>query len=1458
MVPGVRVTRKSARAKVSTSSVSRKASRSTGMVVSPPISPTAAVSQASEASGGVPLPDLMDPTHSPFFMHSADHPGLILVSNRLDGTNFDDWSTAMLIALDAKNKSGFIDGSLPRPLESDKHFRVWSRCNNMVKSWILNTVSPQIYRSILRIGDASSIWSDIYGRFHMTNLPRTYNLTQEIQDLRQGTMSLSDYFTQLKILWDHLDSAEALDEPCTCGKAARLQQKAERGKIVKFLAGLNESYAIVRRQIIAKKALPSLVEVYNILDQDDSQKNFSPVVAQPAAFQVSKIASVTDDSSGDPQMVCYVQQGPNKGRPICSFCNKVGHIAERCYKKHGYPPGFKGKIPDKLQKPPIIAAQVALSPQPVAQNPNLESLIGNLSKDQLQNFIAFFSDKLQPSSTVSTNDAGPSHAAVDYSGISFSPSTYCFIGILNVAQHTLSNETWVVDSGATHHVSHDRKLFISIDTSIVSYVNLPTGPTVKISGVGTIQLTTDIQLQNVLFIPEFRLNLISISSLTTSLGSRVIFDPHCCEIQDLTRGSTIGKGRRLGNLYVLDTVPPPSVLVNAVVDINVWHKRLGHPSYSRLDAISEALGTTRHKNKGSSYCHVCHLAKQKKLSFPSSNNICNSTFELLHIDIWGPFSVETLEGFKYFLTIVDDHSRATWVYLLKSKSEVLTVFPAFINQVENQFNAKVKAVRSDNAQELKFSDFYQAKGIVSYHSCPETPEQNSVVERKHQHILNVARSLMFQSQVDLSLWGDCILTAVFLINRTPSQMLSNRTPFEILTGKKPLYDQIRTFGCLCYCSTSPKQRHKFMPRSKACIFLGYPAGYKGYKVMDLESHRVFISRNVEFCEDVFPMAKEKQSELSTELLIPKDSLPSGTIFSSLPPQISPSTQISPQRARKLPAHFKDYHCYSLNTEVTYPISSSLSYSQLTPSHLSYINHITQIPIPQSYSEAKNTKEWCDAIDKEIGAMEDTDTWEVTSLPPGKKAVGCKWVFTLKFLADGSLERYKARLVAKGYTQKEGLDYNETFSPVAKMATVKLLLKISASKKWFLTQLDISNAFLNGDLQEDIYMRLPEGYAESKGDLFPKNAVCRLKKSIYGLKQASRQWFLKFSECLLKMGFIKGHGDHTLFVRCSGSDFLAILVYVDDIVIASTTEGAATQLTDALKASFKLRDLGPLKYFLGLEIARTSEGISICQRKYALELLASTGMLACKPSSIPMIPNLKLSKTDGELLDNKEQYRSLVGRLMYLTITRPDITFAVNKLCQFSSAPRTAHLTAVYKVLQYIKGTVGQGLFYSSDSDLTLKGYADSDWASCQDSRRSTTGFSMFVGSSLISWRSKKQPTISRSSAEAEYRALALASCEISWLAILLSDLKINTGAVPVLFSDSTAAIYIATNPVFHERTKHIEVDCHTVREKLDKGLLKMLHVRTEDQVADILTKPLFPYQFAHLLSKMSILNIFSS
>ncbi|CAM8932959.1 unnamed protein product [Rhodiola kirilowii] len=489
--------------------------------------------------------------------------------------------------------------------------------------------------------------------------------------------------------------------------------------------------------------------------------------------------------------------------------------------------------------------------------------------------------------------------------------------------------------------------------------------------------------------------------------------------------------------------------------------------------------------------------------------------------------------------------------------------------------------------------------------------------------------------------------------------------------------------------------------------------------------------------------------------------------------------------------------------------------------------------------------------KEIQALETNETWSLTELPVNKTLVDCKWIFKVKFNSDGSIERYKARLVARGFTQVEGLDYHETFAPVAKMTTVRCLIAIAAAKHWPLHQLDVNNAFLHGSLDEEVYMKLPPGFYKKERTA---GKVCKLMKSLYGLKQASRQWFAKFSAALTEFGFLNSLNDYSLFTLQRDGHFLVLLVYVDDVIITGTSDSLIGEVKNFIHQKFQIKDLGPLKYFLGLEVARSSDGIFLNQRKYAVELLEEHNMTDCKPSQTPLELKHKLGLSNAPILADPMPYRRLVGKLIYLTITRPDLAYPVHILSQFMQGPNEEHMKAAHRLLRFLKGAPAQGIFFPATSDLKLRAYCDADWAACPVTRRSITGHCVLLGPSVVSWKTKKQPVVSRSSAESEYRSMAATCCELVWLARLIKDMGVQVETPVPLFCDNKAAIHIAHNPVFHERTKHVELDCHLVRSHVTSKFISPVHVSTFDQPADIFTKSLPLDQLHHLCSKLGVSN----
>jgi histone deacetylase 1/2 len=491
------------------------------------------------------------------------------------------------------------------------------------------------------------------------------------------------------------------------------------------------------------------------------------------------------------------------------------------------------------------------------------------------------------------------------------------------------------------------------------------------------------------------------------------------------------------------------------------------------------------------------------------------------------------------------------------------------------------------------------------------------------------------------------------------------------------------------------------------------------------------------------------------------------------------------------------------------------------------------PVPFSARAVLKDPNWLEAMTKEYRALLSNDTWDLVP-PRNANIVSGKWVFRQKLKPDSFLDRYKARWVLRGFSQEQGVNFNETFSPIVKPTMVRVIFSNALSLKWETRQLDVKNAFLHGKLTEVIYSRQPIGFINSTR---PEH-ICRLNRSLYGLKQAPRAWYQCFTTFITSIGFTFSHSDTSLFVLQCTEDTTFLLLYIDDIVLTASSTQLLDRITTSLHSEFAMMDMGSLHYFLGIAVTRDSSGMHLSQAKYAAEILDNAGMTACKSAMTPVDTSPNLSASAGPPVADPTEYRSLAVALQYLTFTRPDIAYAVQQVCFHMHDPREQHLVAIKHILRYVKGTLSHGLHLHSSSPASMVTYMDANWAGCPDTRRFTSGFCIYLGDNLISWSSKRQHTVSRSSAEAEYRVVANAVAEASWIRQLLHELHRPSPSATVVFCNNVSAIYMSTDPVQHQRTKHIEIDLHFVRDHVSMGQVRVLHVPSSRQFTDILTKGL--------------------
>ena len=490
------------------------------------------------------------------------------------------------------------------------------------------------------------------------------------------------------------------------------------------------------------------------------------------------------------------------------------------------------------------------------------------------------------------------------------------------------------------------------------------------------------------------------------------------------------------------------------------------------------------------------------------------------------------------------------------------------------------------------------------------------------------------------------------------------------------------------------------------------------------------------------------------------------------------------------------------------------------------------------------------MEEELAQFEKNEVWTLVPSPSNHPIIGTKWVFRNKLNEDGKIVRNKARLVAQGYSQEEGIDYDETYAPVARLEAIRMLLSFACFKNFKLYQMDVKSAFLNGYISEQVFVRQPPGFENSS---YP-NHVYKLSKALYGLKQAPRAWYERLSKFLIDKGFKRGKVDTTLFIKSKDKDLLLVQIYVDDIIFGSSNPSLCEEFASLMQNEFEMSLMGELNYFLGLQIKQSEKGIYLSQVKYIKEILKKFGMQDCKPIATPMCTSSSLNVDENGKAVDQKAYRGIIGSLLYLTASRPDIMFSVGMCARYQANPKESHLVASKRILRYIKGTSNLGLFYPKSENFDLIAYSDADYGGCKIDRKSTSGICHFLGRSLVSWGSKKQSTVDLSSTEAEYVAASSCCTQVLWIKHQLEDFGIMLSEVPIK-CDNTSTIALSKNPVFHARTKHIDIKHHFLRDHVQKKEISLEFVNTEEQVADIFTKPLDSTRFDHFRSCLGLRNV---
>jgi len=1434
-----------------------------------------------------------------------------------DGSNWEVWRMRMETFLEHYELLEYAEGTKPRPrttssttknadgtpsttITNADEIRKWEKSNREAFLYIINSVSEQVASMFTANRTAFGAWGVLIKKYTGRGLQAVAHLMKK---LWRSTMTLDrDLGLQMQ---EYRDTALKLK-----GLGYEISEDLQT---IAIILSLPPEYVTLKTILLTTDTPPGLQDTIDTIQSHETQLR-----------QESENALLSR-SSHHKRMKSKSQ--PNlTDKARCSNCQKSGHSIEQCWSVGG---GAEGTGPKRERGKPKGK-----------QEPKRESR-AHVARDSRSSSPVVYVARTDEDAFVATSSQDRSSVA-----------------------------NFIVDSGASMHMCNDQSFF-----STYRKLNPPRriwiadNRAIEAIGIGDIEVRTHLgdqtqagMFRDVLYLPDLSECLLSTTKMSDA-GVHTTFTSSSANLIHAPSNTLLTQAFRDRNLYKLkvDIIRPEQANFATVKEANpddhalvaralptskatleLWHRRLGHISEDTIRKMvkTDAVKGMTILGSGKEDCSACRKGKQTRRDIPhATHERATEVLGRVYSDLCGPMETATPEGFRYFITFTDDHSRYTRIGFCKSKDEALAAFKIWKARAEKETGQQLKIFRTDGGGEYssqEFKSYLAEHGIKREITNAFTPQENGVSERANRTINNLARSMIADAnevlqakQLPLSFWALAVRHAVWIKNRIITSALSaDLTPYQAYFGRKPNLVALRLFGCKAYAHIPDKQQSgKFSERAIEGVHVGFAEDKKAYMVYNRDKRRLLESRDIEFEEGgekervVVELEMENDDD-GGDGEVPKEqegdqygvsegekeagpgksandanrgapgTAASENHQSPIPPKPNTPNRPSDRHERvapsKLPPDPTKPRRSTRQTKGKAPLRADedpkMELGSRKPKRLPEAS-VDSLPVgameapdggrsgeaekggdeggsddetaftatdsPRTFKEAMDrgdAEEWMAAISEEYNNLKRKGVFVEVEAPGDARVHEGRLVFGEKTDSEGNVTRKKVRIVAKGYTEVYGEDYFHTYSPTLGRDTLFSCLAYAASEDLEIHQLDAVAAYLNSDLSEELYLRPPTGILSDPGK------VWQLKKALYGLKQAGLEWYRTLREHIKSLGYKQSGYDPCLYIRDKEH---YILVYVDDLLVFSRMDTLVT-VKEEIAGRYEMRDMGEAHWFLAMEITRdrTARTITINQRKYINKILNRFGLENCRPMSTPMAASLKLPKQETPTID-QHLYQSMLGSLMYAAVgTRPDIAFAVHFLAQHTLAPGKKHLEAIKRVFHYLKGTQNLGLIYDGKRvNEDLMGFTDSDWAGDPNSRRSVSGYCFIFCGAVVSWSSKKQPTIALSSTEAEYMALTHAGKEAVFLQNLYGDIGIQITAPLFLLVDNQSAIALAENPIFHARSKHIEVRQHWIREKIEDGRIRLEYTPTSDQVADIFTKPLNAEKFVKFRDALGLVLV---